>query len=67
MKKYQIIKNKDIYAIANKEDIEAYSNTHFLPFEKGMKRKKDLVNLINTSKTFEKFKNNTDFKTITIY
>lgn len=34
MKKYQIIKTKDFYAIATKEDIKAYKNTHFLPYEK---------------------------------
>ncbi len=67
MKKYQIIKNKNIYAIANKEDIKAYYNTHFLPIEKITKHKKDLINLINNSNNFLKYKNNTDFKTIIIY
>ena len=63
MKKYQIIKNKNIYAIANKEDIQAYYTTHFLPFEKGMKYKKYLIELINKD---TKYKNNVDFKTIYI-
>lgn len=67
MKKYQIIKNRNIYAIASKEDIKAYCNTHFLPIEKIMKHKKDLINLINNSNNFLKYKNNTDFKTIIIY
>lgn len=67
MKKYQIIKNKNCYAIATKKDIKDYYKKHFLPIEKIMKRKKDLINLINTSKTFEQYKGNTDFKTIFIY
>lgn len=67
MKEYQIIKNKDVYAIATKKDIKEYSKSHFLPIEKIMKRKKDLINLINTSENFIKYKNNTDFKTIYIY
>lgn len=63
MKQYQIIKNnndKKFYAIANKEDIKAYKETHFLPYENSMKFKKYLIELINKS---EKYKNNVDFKT----
>lgn len=56
-----------MYAITTKEAIKEYSKKFFLPFEMGMKRKKDLINLIKTSKNFEKYKNNTDFKTIVIY
>lgn len=67
MKKYQIIKNKNIYAIATKKDIQNYYKTHFLPIEKIMKHKKDLINLINNSNNFLKYKNNTDFKTMIIY
>ena len=67
MKKYQIIKNKNMYAITTKEAIKEYSNNFFLPFEMGMKYKKDLINLIETSKNFEKYKNNTEYKTIFIY
>ena len=67
MKKYQIIKHRNIYAITTKESIKDFYKIHFLPYENSMKRKKDLVNLINTSKNFEKYKNNTDFKTIIIY
>lgn len=67
MKKYQIIKTQWGYAIANKEDIKEYSKTNFLPYEKMMKFKKHLVKAINTSETFTKYKNNTDFKTVYIY
>lgn len=67
MKKYQIIKYNKFYAIANKEDINNYNKTHFLPYEKGMKFKKYLIESIEKSDTFLKFKNNTDYKTITIY
>ena len=67
MKKYQIIKNNNCYAIATKKDIEDYYKVNFLPIEKIMKRKKDLINLINTSETFKQYKNNTDFKTVYIY
>lgn len=64
MKKYQIIKAKDFYAIANKEDIKQYKNTHFLPYEKGMRYKKYLIELIEND---EKFKNNVEYKTVYLY
>ncbi len=64
MKKYQIIKHKNFYAIANKEDIKEYKNTHFLPYEKGMKFKKYLIELIEND---EKYKNKVDYKTIYLY
>lgn len=63
MKEYQIIKNSDgkkFYAIASKEEIKSYRETHFLPYENGMKYKKYLIELIKKS---EKYKNNVDFKT----
>lgn len=60
MKKYQIIKFNKGYAIANKEDIKEYHKTHFLPYEKAMKYKKYLVELINKS---TEYKNNVDLKT----
>lgn len=60
MKKYQIIKFNKGYAIANKEDIKEYNKTHFLPYEKAMKYKKYLVELINKN---TEYKNNVDFKT----
>ncbi len=68
MKKYQIVKFKDnrgiCYAVANKEDIKQYKNTHFLPYEIAMKYKKYLIEHIEKS---EKFKNNVDYKTIFMY
>ena len=64
MKIYQIIKTKDFFAIANKEDIKQYRNTHFLPYEKGMKFKKYLIELIEND---EKYKNKVDYKTIYLY
>ena len=67
MKKYQIIKNKDYYSITTKEAIKEFYSVHLLPIDATMHRKKDLINLINTSKNFAKYKNNTDFKTIVIY
>lgn len=65
MKKYQLIKSrnndgKTFYAIANKEDTQDFKNTHFLPYEKAMKYKKYLIELINKD---EKYKNNVDLKT----
>ena len=60
MKKYQIIRFNKGYAIANKEDIKEYYKTHFLPYEKAMKYKKYLVELINKR---TEYKNNVDFKT----
>lgn len=67
MKKYQIIKNKNYYSITTKEAIKEFYSVHLLPIDATMHRKKDLINLINTSKNFAKYKNNTDFKTIVIY
>ena len=67
MSKYQIIKNKNYYSITTKEAIKEFYNVHLLPIDAIMHRKKDLINLINTSKNFAKYKNNTDFKTIVIY
>lgn len=64
MKTFQIIKTKDFFAIANKEDIKQYKNTHFLPYEKGMKFKKYLIELIEND---EKYKNKVDYKTIYLY
>lgn len=64
MKKYQIIRFNKGYAIANKEDIKKYYKTHFLPYEKAMKYKKYLVELINKS---TEYKNNVDFNAIVIY
>lgn len=64
MKIYQIIKTRDFFAIANKEDIKQYKNTHFLPYEKGMKFKKYLIELIEND---EKYKNKVDYKTIYLY
>lgn len=63
---YQIIKYNDFYAIANKDDIKNYSSTHFLPYEKAMKRKKYLIQSIETSESFSKFKNQTCCKTVFI-
>ena len=67
MKEYQIIKYNKFYTIANKKDINNYNKTHFLPYEKNMKFKKQLIEAIEKLDTFKKFKNNTDYKTITIY
>lgn len=66
MKEYQIIKHKNFYAIASKKDIKNYYKTYFLPYEKAMKFKKYLIEAIEKSDTFKKFKNNTDYKTIII-
>ena len=65
-KKYQIIKLKNGYAITTKEAIKDYYTMNFLPYEKKMKFKKYLIKAINTSETFTKYKNNTDFKTVYI-
>ena len=67
MKQYQIIRNKDLYGVANKEDIKAYNKTHFLPIVLFMKRKNELIYVIENNKHYEKLKNNTDYKTINIY
>lgn len=63
MKKYQIIKYNNFYAIANKEDLANYSKTGFLPYIKAMRFKKYLINLI---KKDDKLKNDVTFKTIYI-
>ena len=63
---YQIIKYNNFYAIANKDDIKNYNRTHFLPYEKAMKRKKYLIQSIETSESFSQFKNQTCYKTVFI-
>ena len=67
MKKYQIIKNKDLYGVASKEDIKDYSKKHLLPIELFMKRKKELIFVIENNEHYKKLKNNTDYKTEYIY
>lgn len=67
MKKYQIIKLKNGYAITTKEAIKDYYTMHFLPYEKKTKFKKYLIELIQKSKDFEKYRNNIDLKTHYIY
>ena len=64
MEKYQIIKDKKFYAIANKEDIKDFQKTGFLPYIKAMKYKKYLIELIKKDETL---KNNVDFKTFYVY
>ena len=63
---YQIIKYNDFYAIANKDDIKNYSNTHFLPYEKAKKSKKYLIQSIETSESFNKFINQACYITVFI-
>lgn len=67
MKKYQIIKLKNGYAITTKEAIKDYYTMNFLPYEKKTKFKKYLIELIQKSKDFEKYRNNIDLKTYYIY
>ena len=64
MKKYQIVRINNFYVITTKEAIKDFYKTHFLPYDKGMKHKSDLINLIETSENFLKYKNNTTYKTI---
>lgn len=66
MKKYQIVRINNFYVITTKEAIQDFYKTHFLPYDKGMKHKSDLINLIETSENFLKYKNNTTYKTIVL-
>ncbi len=66
MKKYQIIRvtnGKGFYAIANKEDIKAYKDTHFLPYEYAMQYKKYLVELLEK----KEIKKDVDLNTYYVY
>lgn len=63
MKKYQIISGNGFYAIANKEDITAYKDTHFLPYEYAMKYKKYLIEFLDK----KGIKKDVDLKTYYIY
>ena len=67
MKQYQIIKNQDLYGVANKEDIKAYNKSHLLPVVLFMKTKKDLIYIIENNAYYNDLKNNTNYKTIIIY
>lgn len=67
MKKYQIIKNDNMFGVANKEDIKAYNKTHLLPVKLFMHRKKDLIYVIENNIYYNDLKGNTDYKTIEIY
>ncbi len=58
---YQIIKYKNDYAITTKEALQAYYKTGFLPYEFMTKYKKTLINIIEKN---QKFKNNTNYKTV---
>ena len=64
MKKYQIAKKGGFYIITTMEAIENFYKIHMLPYDKAMKHKNDLINLIETSENFKKYKNNTNYKTV---
>lgn len=64
MKQFQIARINNFYVITTKTAIQDFYKCHFLPYDKGMKRKCDLINLIETSENFKKYKNNTNYKTI---
>lgn len=67
MKTYQIIKNGNMFGVASKEDIQAYYKTHLLPVEIFMKRKNELIYVIENNEHYRKLKGNTDYKTMEIY
>lgn len=67
MKKYQIVKNGRMYAVATKEDIKEYYKTHFLPLVLSFSNKKDLIYIIENNENYKHLKNNTSYKTIFIY
>lgn len=67
MRKYQIVKNGRMYAVATKEDIKKYHETHFLPLVLSFSYKKGLINIIENNENYKHLKNNTDYKTIIIY
>lgn len=67
MKKYQIIKNKNNYSIASKQDIKDFYKCYFLPYILKSKRKKDLIYTLENDPIYKQYKNDTDYKTIKIY
>lgn len=67
MKTYQIIKNGNMFGVANKEDIQAYYKTHLLPVVIFMHRKNELIYVIENNEHYKKLKGNTDYKTMKIY
>lgn len=67
MKKYQIVKNGKMYAVATKQDIKEYCKTHFLPLALSYSNKKDMIYIIENNEHYKHLKNNTDYKTIIIY
>ena len=71
MKEYQIVKHysnkKSMYGVVTKKDLQKFAKTNFLPVVLFMKKKKDLIFVIENNKHYEKLKNNTTYKTIEIY
>lgn len=67
MNEYVIIKSQHFYGVANKEQIKEYWHCHFLPLVLTMKRKKDLIYVIENNEHYKHLKNNTDYKTSYIY
>ena len=66
-KSYHIEHKNDFLTLipnSNRANIKQYKNTHFLPYEKGMRYKKYLIELIEND---EKFKNNVEYKTVYLY
>lgn len=65
MKQYQIVKIQCGYAVTTKEALQDYfKGCGLLPYEYGMKYKKYLLKVISK---IEKYKNNIDIKTVSIY
>lgn len=67
MKEYRIIKSQSFYGVANKQQIKEYTHCHFLPLVLTMKRKKDLIYIIENNEHYNFLKNNTEYKTAYIY
>lgn len=67
MKEYKIVKSINFYGVANKEQIKKYMHCHFLPLVLTMKKKKDLIYVIENNEHYKFLKNNTEYKTSYLY
>lgn len=67
MKEYKIVKSISFYGVANTKQIKEYAHRHYLPLVLTMKRKKDLIYIIENNEHYKFLKNNIEYKTTYIY